>query len=72
MTMRPSAQTIIKRHQVEQLTGLSRNEIYLRIKNGRFPKPVNRGSTPSLWNWNEVYEWVATRKASDCCCYPRI
>lgn len=50
-------------------TGLSRSTIYLRIKEGAFPKPVNLGARAVGWVEAEIQEWLqqqieASRKES--------
>jgi len=39
-------------------TGLSRSTIYLRISEGRFPKPVSLGSRAVGWIEAEVNDWL--------------
>ena len=47
--------------EVESKTGLSRSTIYLRIKEGQFPAPVNLGSRAVGWMFSEVEEWLEQR-----------
>lgn len=60
---------IIRRKQVEALTGLSRNAIYDRItENGpyhdpTFPKPVKLGGRAIGFIESEVIEWIDSRIA---------
>ena len=51
--------SILRRKQVEKRTGLSRSTIYLRIKEGTFPKPINLGVRAVGWLENEIDEWLA-------------
>ena len=51
-------QTILRRKQVETRTGLSRSTIYLRIKEGSFPKPINLGARAVGWLESEIGEWL--------------
>ena len=39
-------------------TGLSRSTIYLRISEGRFPKPVSLGGRAVGWVEAEVNDWL--------------
>lgn len=55
---RPS---ILRRKQVEFRTGLSRSTIYLRMKNGTFPKPINLGARAVGWLENEIEAWLISR-----------
>lgn len=59
---------ILRLPTVKARTGLSRSTIYLRISEGRFPKPVSLGSRAVGWIESEVNDWVnqqieASRKA---------
>jgi prophage regulatory protein len=53
--------SILRRKQVEKRTGLSRSTIYLRIKEGTFPKPINLGERAVGWLENEIEAWLAAR-----------
>ena len=52
---------ILRRKQVQELTGLSRSTIYLRIAQGNFPKAVSLGARAVGWLESEIEEWVITR-----------
>jgi prophage regulatory protein len=43
---------------VETHTGLSKSEIYRRIKDGTFPKPLKLGARAVAWTAAEIDEWV--------------
>jgi prophage regulatory protein len=46
--------------EVQTHTGLSRSSVYLRIKQGTFPKPVPLGSPHTVgWIREEIAEWCA-------------
>ena len=51
-------QAILRRKQVETQTGLSRSTIYLRIKEGSFPKPISLGARAVGWLESEIDEWL--------------
>ena len=55
---------LIRRHEVERLTGLSRSRIYELMKRGFFPKPVSLGVKSVAWLEIEIREWIADRIAS--------
>ena len=38
---------ILRLPSVRERTGLSRSSIYLRISEGRFPRPISLGNAPS-------------------------
>jgi prophage regulatory protein len=40
-------------------TGLSRSTVYLRVTEGRFPRPVSPGARAVGWIETEVEEWIA-------------
>ena len=42
-------------------TGLSRSTIYVRLEQGRFPRPVSLGSRAVGWVEAEVDEWMRER-----------
>ena len=42
-------------------TGLSRSTVYLRMKEGRFPKPVPLDGSAVAWVESEISQWIADR-----------
>lgn len=50
--------TIIRRKQVEALTGLSRSTIYHRISQGTFPSKISLGARAVGWVESEINEWL--------------
>jgi prophage regulatory protein len=50
--------TIVRLPDVQKCTGLSRSTIYLRISQGRFPKPVNLGGRAVGWLEAEIQQWL--------------
>ncbi len=62
------ATAILRLPTVKARTGLSRSTIYLRISEGRFPKPISLGSRAVGWIEAEINDWLnqqieASRKA---------
>jgi prophage regulatory protein len=53
--------SVLRRREVESLTGLSRSTIYHYVKNGEFPKPVALGPRAVGWLESAVSEWIAQR-----------
>ena len=49
---------ILRRPQVEEMTGLSRSTLYLRMKSGKFPRPVNLGGRAVGWLSSTVENWI--------------
>lgn len=63
------ATAILRLPAVKARTGLSRSTIYLRISEGRFPKPVSLGARAVGWVDEEIDNWLnkqieASRKAA--------
>lgn len=59
---------ILRLPAVKTSIGLSRSTIYLRVSQGRFPKPVSLGGRAVGWLETEIQEWLqqqieASRKA---------
>ena len=52
---------ILRRKQVQELTGLSRSTIYLRIAQGTFPKAISLGARAVGWLESEVDDWLSSR-----------
>ena len=58
------ATNILRLPTVKARTGLSRSTIYLRISEGRFPRPVSLGSRAVGWIESEINTWLAERIAA--------
>ena len=58
MTVTPR---ILRLPLVRERTGLSRSSIYLRISEGRFPRPVSLGERAVGWLESEITEWLNRR-----------
>ena len=52
------AEAILRLPAVKARTGLSRSTIYLRIKDGTFPTPVNLGARAIGWLETEIQDWL--------------
>jgi prophage regulatory protein len=52
---------ILRLPEVKRSTGLSRSTIYLRIAEGKFPKPVCLGGRAVGWLAQEVQDWLQNR-----------
>ncbi len=64
------ATAILRLPTVKARTGLSRSTIYLRISEGRFPKPVALGGRAVGWIEEEIDDWLtqqieSSRNAGD-------
>ncbi len=61
---------LIRRPEVQEITGISRSGIYARIDSNSpgfdptFPKPVNLGGRSVGWVLGEIESWVDQRVAA--------
>lgn len=58
----PMSDKILRRPDVERITGLARSTIYDWLHKGEFPKPVRLGARAVGWRESDVLAWVASRK----------
>ena len=57
---------ILKRPEVEAMTGFSRSTLYARMAAGEFPKPIKLGGPNSRsvgWPESVVNDWIEARMA---------
>lgn len=54
--------TILRRRQVEEITGFARSTIYLLMKQGKFPRQRKLGTRAVGWRSDEIFQWVAERE----------
>ena len=54
---------LLRRPEVEALTGLARATIYQRMAMGDFPRPVKIGRRAVAWPRSVIDEWIEARKA---------
>ena len=52
------ANNILRLPAVISRTGLARSTIYLRLKEGEFPKPINLGERAVGWLEAEIDDWI--------------
>ena len=55
---------ILRRPEVEAITGLARSTIYDRVKAGRFPRPVTLGSRSVGWRQSDIENWLSALVAA--------
>lgn len=53
---------LLRRPDVEALTGLSRAWIYAAMQRGEFPRPVKIGRRAVRWPRSVIDRWVEARK----------
>jgi prophage regulatory protein len=56
--------SILRRKQVEVITGLSRSTIYAKIQKGEFPKQVQLSERSVGWIEQEIQDWLKERVSS--------
>jgi prophage regulatory protein len=54
-------QRILRRPQVERVTGLKRSSIYAQMADGTFPRPIKLGQKSVGWIETEIAEWQKRR-----------
>ena len=54
-------ESFLRLPKVKQRTGFGRSQIYLLIKQGKFPKQIHIGSKSVAWLDSEVSEWMKER-----------
>ena len=52
---------LLRRREVEEVTGLPRSSIYRLIQNGDFPRQVRVGPAAVRWRESEITAWVESR-----------
>lgn len=49
---------LLRRPEVEHLTGLSRSCIYKRMEEGSFPKAIPIGGRLVAWKESDIEKWI--------------
>lgn len=52
---------ILRRPDVERITGLSRSTLYAMMAEGAFPKPVKLGKRAVGWREADIAAWLESR-----------
>lgn len=60
---RLAADRLIRRREVEHLTGKSRSGIYADMQVGKFPLAIKIGEKSVAWSELEILAWAASRMA---------
>lgn len=55
---------LLRRHEVEVLTGLGRSTIYAMIARRTFPAPLRVGARAVRWPESVVHAWIAARPSA--------
>jgi prophage regulatory protein len=56
---------VIRRPEVETLTGIPRSTLYAKIAMGDFPAPIKIGERAVGWLEAEVHAWLESRQRSN-------
>ena len=51
---------LLRRPDVEKVTGLSRSGIYAKMNKGDFPRPMRLGPRAVAWREIDIQEWIAS------------
>lgn len=61
--MKQNFPRVLRRPEVEAITGLSRSTIYQYMQSGMFPRPIRLGAKAVGWLESEVHAWIEARTA---------
>ena len=56
---------LLRRREVEKITGISRSSIYRLMPDGEFPRPVKVGPAAVRWRESDITAWVESRPVAD-------
>ena len=49
---------MLRRKQVERITGLSRSSIYCMMEKNEFPRPIKLSERSVAWVYDEIQAWL--------------
>ena len=52
---------LLRRREVEKITGVSRSSIYRLMQESDFPRPVRIGPGAVRWKASEINAWIESR-----------
>ena len=52
---------LLRRREVEKITGVSRSSIYRLMQSGDFPRPLRVGLSAVRWRERDITAWVESR-----------
>ena len=55
---------LLRRREVEGMTGLARSSIYRYMQEGDFPRPVRVGPAAVRWKASDITDWLESRPAA--------
>ncbi|MBL0229444.1 MAG: AlpA family transcriptional regulator [Moraxellaceae bacterium] len=56
--VRAEDEILLRRTDVENITGLTRSGIYEGMRKGTFPEPVRLGNNSVAWVNSEIRQWI--------------
>ena len=61
----PQSDFLLRRKEVEKLSGLSRASLYRHIHSGKFPAPVAIGTGSVRWKNSDIQAWLQSLPTTD-------
>ncbi len=55
---------LLRLEKVMEMTGKTRNQLYISMRKGVFPRPVKIGNRAAAWVHAEVQSWISARIAA--------
>ena len=55
---------LLRRREVERVTGLARSTIYRYMREGDFPRPVRVGPAAVRWRQSDLVRWLESRSVA--------
>ena len=52
---------LLRRREVEKITGMSRSSIYRLMHEDEFPRPVRVGPAAVRWKASDITAWIESR-----------
>ena len=52
---------LLRRRQVEEITGVGHSSIYRLKREGKFPRPVRIGPAAVRWRASDITAWIESR-----------
>ena len=56
---------LLRRREVERITGLSRSSVYRLMQDGEFPRPVRVGPAAVRWRESDITAWLESRPVAE-------
>ena len=56
---------LLRRREVERITGLSRSSIYRQMQAGDFPWPLRVGPSAVRWKESDIAAWLESRPVAE-------